>query len=112
MKSTPYEIKDLSVIQTMEMLCDILRPRKVVLSMVVITILGVPLCIWRCPLLNASQTEILLGADAIDHVFGNLRKTCQRSIQNILPSGLMSKNVKIGIYKTILLPAVLYVCEI
>jgi hypothetical protein len=33
------------------------------------------------------------------------------SVQNLLPSNLLSKNVKIRIYKTTILPVVLYVCE-
>jgi hypothetical protein len=32
-------------------------------------------------------------------------------VQNLLSSRLLSKNVKIRIYKTIILPVVLYVCE-
>jgi hypothetical protein len=33
------------------------------------------------------------------------------SVQNLLSSRLLSKNLKIRIYKTILLPVVLYGCE-
>jgi hypothetical protein len=33
------------------------------------------------------------------------------SVQNLLSSGLLSKNLKIRIYKTIILPVVLYGCE-
>jgi hypothetical protein len=40
--------------------------------------------------------------------FGN---ACYHSIQNLLPSRLLSKNVKPRIYKTIILPVVLYECE-
>jgi hypothetical protein len=36
---------------------------------------------------------------------------CYHSIQKLLSSRLMSKNVKISIYKTIVLPMVLYGCE-
>jgi hypothetical protein len=36
---------------------------------------------------------------------------CYHSIQNLLSSRLLSKNVKIRIYKTIILPVVLYGCE-
>jgi hypothetical protein len=32
-------------------------------------------------------------------------------VQNLLSSRLQSKNVKVGIYKTIILPVVLYGCE-
>jgi len=33
-------------------------------------------------------------------------------VQNLLPSSLLSKNIKIKIYRTIILPAILYGCEI
>jgi len=33
------------------------------------------------------------------------------SVQNLLSSRLLSKNLKIKIYRTIILPVVLYVCE-
>jgi hypothetical protein len=36
---------------------------------------------------------------------------CYHSVQNLLSSCLLSKNVKMRIYKTILLPVVLYGCE-
>ena len=36
---------------------------------------------------------------------------CYHSVQNILFSSLLSKNVKIKIYRTIMLPIVLYGCE-
>jgi hypothetical protein len=36
---------------------------------------------------------------------------CYHSVQNLLSSRLLSKNVKIRIYKTIILPVVLYGCE-
>jgi hypothetical protein len=38
----------------------------------------------------------------------NSGNACYHSIQNFLPSHLLSKNVKIRIYKTIILPVVLY----
>jgi hypothetical protein len=37
---------------------------------------------------------------------------CYHSVQNLLSSRLQSKNVKIKIYRTIILPVVLYGCEI
>jgi hypothetical protein len=37
---------------------------------------------------------------------------CYHSVQNLLSSRPLSKNVKINIYKTIILPVVLYGCEI
>ena len=37
---------------------------------------------------------------------------CYRSVQNLLSSNLLSKNIKIKIHRTITLPVVLYGCEI
>jgi hypothetical protein len=42
----------------------------------------------------------------------NSGSTCFHSAQNPLSSRLLSKNIKIRIYKTIILPVVLYGCEI
>jgi hypothetical protein len=39
------------------------------------------------------------------------RNICYHSVQNLFFSRLPSKNVKIRIYKTIILPVVLYGCE-
>jgi len=36
---------------------------------------------------------------------------CYHSVQNVLSSSLLSKNIKIKIYRTITLPVVLYGCE-
>ena len=36
---------------------------------------------------------------------------CYHSVQNILSSSLLSKNLKFKIYRTIILPVVLYECE-
>jgi hypothetical protein len=36
---------------------------------------------------------------------------CYHSVQNLLPSSLLSKNLKIKIYITIIFPVVLYGCE-
>jgi hypothetical protein len=41
----------------------------------------------------------------------NSGNACYDSFQNLLSSRLLSKNLKIRIYKTILLPVVLYGCE-
>jgi sorting nexin-29 len=41
----------------------------------------------------------------------NSGNACYHSVQNFLSSQLLSKNLKIRIYKTIILPVVLYVCE-
>jgi hypothetical protein len=41
----------------------------------------------------------------------NSGNSCYHSVQNFLSSRLLSKNVKIRIYKTIILTVVLYGCE-
>jgi len=40
-----------------------------------------------------------------------LGNACYHSVQNLLSSRLLSKNVKIKIYRTVILPDVLYGCE-
>ena len=52
---------------------------------------------------NAIQEEIKSRLRA-----GN---ACYNSVQNLLSSRLLSKNLKIKIYRTIILPVVLYGCE-
>jgi hypothetical protein len=42
----------------------------------------------------------------------NSGNACYHSVQDLLSARLLSKNVKIRMYKTIILPVVLYVCEI
>jgi hypothetical protein len=41
----------------------------------------------------------------------NSGNVCYRSVQSLLSSRLLSRNVKVKIYKTIILPLVLYGCE-
>jgi hypothetical protein len=41
----------------------------------------------------------------------NCGNACYHSFQNLLSSRLLSKNLKIRIYKNIILPVVLYGCE-
>jgi hypothetical protein len=41
----------------------------------------------------------------------NSGNACYHAVQNLLSSCLLSKNVKTGIYKTIILPVVMYRCE-
>jgi hypothetical protein len=41
----------------------------------------------------------------------NSGNACYHSVQNLFSSRLLSKHIKIRIYKTIILPVVLYVCE-
>jgi hypothetical protein len=40
-----------------------------------------------------------------------LGNACYHSVQNLLSSMLLSKNLKIKIYRTVILPVVLYGCE-
>src|SRR5215469_9292271 len=40
-----------------------------------------------------------------------LGNACYYSVQNLLSSRLLSKNLKIKIYRTIILPVILYGCE-
>ena len=40
-----------------------------------------------------------------------LGNACYHSVQNLLSSSLLSKNLKIKIHRTIILPVVLYGCE-
>ena len=40
-----------------------------------------------------------------------LGNVCYHSVQNLLSSSLLFKNLKIKIYRTIILPVVLYECE-
>jgi hypothetical protein len=42
---------------------------------------------------------------------GKEEEACYHSVQSILSSHLLSRNVKVKIYKTIILPVVLYGCE-
>jgi hypothetical protein len=41
----------------------------------------------------------------------NSGNACYHSVQSLLSSRLLSRNLKVKIYKTIFLPVVLYVCE-
>jgi hypothetical protein len=41
----------------------------------------------------------------------NLGNTCYHSVQSLLSSSLLSRNVEVKVYKPIILPAVLYGCE-
>ena len=41
----------------------------------------------------------------------NAGNSCDYSVQTLLSSRLVSKNLKIKIYKTIILPVVIYGCE-
>jgi hypothetical protein len=51
---------------------------------------------------NLIQVEIKMRLNSIN--------ACYHSVQNLLSTRLLSKNVKVRIYKTIILPVVLYGC--
>ena len=57
--------------------------------------------------------ELLYFLFLQDSVLTRLRSgnACYHSVQNLLSSSLLSKNLKIKIYRTIFLPVVLYGCE-
>jgi hypothetical protein len=59
---------------------------------------------------NLSVVFKLLGTELIMIVIivGN---ACYHSVQNLLSSRLLSKNTKIRVYRTIILPVVLYGCQ-
>jgi hypothetical protein len=48
--------------------------------------------------------------EEIKRIF-NSGNACYHSVQNLLSSSMLSKIVKVRIYKTIILPVVLYGCE-
>jgi hypothetical protein len=60
--------------------------------------------------LGTTVTNQNLIQEEIERRF-NSGNACYHSVQNLLSSHLLSKNLKIGIYKTIILPVVLYGCE-
>jgi len=46
-----------------------------------------------------------------EEIKSRLKSVCYHSVQNILSSSLLSKNLNIRIYKTVILPVVLHGCE-
>jgi hypothetical protein len=63
--------------------------------------------------LKYSGTTLTNQNDIHDEIKSRLnsRNACYHSVQNLLSSRLISKNLKIKIYKTVILPVVLYGCE-
>ena len=49
--------------------------------------------------------------EIFSEAFSVLESICYHSVQNLLSSRLLSKNLKIQIYRTIIFPVVLYGCE-
>jgi hypothetical protein len=63
---------------------------------------------------NTSILLSLMNQNSIwEEIKGRLKSgnACYHSVQNILSSSSLSKNLKIKIYRTIILPVVLYGCE-
>ena len=57
------------------------------------------IAIWKTDFQKEIKSRLKLG------------NACYHSVQNLLSSSLLSKNLKIKIYRTIILPVVLYGCE-
>ncbi|KAJ4435442.1 hypothetical protein ANN_18057 [Periplaneta americana] len=60
--------------------------------------------------LGATVTNINDTREEIKHRI-NMKNTCYYSVEKLLSSSLLSKNLKVRIYKTVILPVVLYGCE-
>jgi hypothetical protein len=79
--------------------------------------------IWYIKMANRSSEDVAkfkyLGTTLTDQNFMhkeirsrlNSGNACYHSVQSLLSSRLLSRNVKVKIYKTIILPVVLYGCE-
>ncbi|KAJ4439520.1 hypothetical protein ANN_07644 [Periplaneta americana] len=60
--------------------------------------------------LGATVTNINCTREEIKHRI-NMGNACYISVEKLLSSSLLSKNLKVRIYKTVILPVVLYGCE-
>ncbi|KAJ4432334.1 hypothetical protein ANN_20953 [Periplaneta americana] len=60
--------------------------------------------------LGATVTNINDTREEIKHRI-NMQNACYYSVEKILSSSLLSENLKVRIYKTVILPVVLYGCE-
>ncbi|KAJ4445566.1 hypothetical protein ANN_12246 [Periplaneta americana] len=60
--------------------------------------------------LGATVTNINDAREEIEHRI-NMGNACYYSVQKLLSSSLLSKNLKVRIYKIVILPVVLYGCE-
>ncbi|KAJ4452256.1 hypothetical protein ANN_03774 [Periplaneta americana] len=60
--------------------------------------------------LEATETNINNTRKEIKRKI-NMENACYNSVTKLLLSSMLSKNLKVGIYKTIILPVVLYGCE-
>jgi hypothetical protein len=68
---------------------------------------------WKCGTVQTYGTTITNQNLIQEEIKGRLNSgnACCHSVQNLLSSHLLSKNIKIRIYRTIILPMVLYGCE-
>jgi len=66
---------------------------------------------WKS--LNIWEQLLTIQNFIAEEIEGRLRSgnACHHSVQNLLSSRLLSKNLKIKIYRNIILPVVLYGCE-
>jgi hypothetical protein len=62
---------------------------------------------------SSSSSSLTNQNDIYDEIKRRLNSgnACYHSVQNLLSSRLISKHLKIKIYKTVILPVVLYDCE-
>ena len=61
--------------------------------------------IWDTTLINQNSIQ--------EEIKNRLKvgNACYHSVQNLLPSSLLSKNINIKVYRTVVFPLVLYGCE-
>ncbi|KAJ4426785.1 hypothetical protein ANN_26584 [Periplaneta americana] len=64
----------------------------------------------KCKYLGATVTNINDTREEIKRRI-NMGNACYYSVEKLLSSSLLSKNLKVRIYKTVILPVVLYGCE-
>jgi hypothetical protein len=66
--------------------------------------------VWKCGNIQTVGNDT---NDIYDEIKSSLNSgnVCYRSVQNFLSSRLISKNLKIKIYRTVVLPFILYGCE-
>jgi hypothetical protein len=65
---------------------------------------------WKYVTVEISRDDEILIQEEIKRGL-NSGRACYHSVQNLLSSCMISKNVKIRMYKTLILPVVLYGCE-
>jgi hypothetical protein len=75
-------------------------------------------CVSACILVTGRSTRVESTSINKNSIQEEIKRRlesgndCYHSVQNLFSSILLSKNVKIKIYKTLILPVVLYECEI